>query len=156
MSPSTKPSRPSTASAAPQRAPSSPGLLSAPPSVAPERDGQGTAVSLAPPAGGAGALPSTADLTARLSRGLRGAEAEVGTLLERVRTSAARLDEQGRQIGQLALLKDDLERQLAEADRERDAAIADREARDQRLTALEAELASARQDAAAARQGLEQ
>src|SRR3954451_614788 len=127
-----------------------------PPSDVPERAGEGTTVSLARPGGDAGAPPSTADLTARLSRGLRGAEAEVGTLLERARASADRLEEQGRQIGQLALLKDDLERQLTEADRERDAAIADREARDQRLTALEAELASARQDAAAARQGLEQ
>src|SRR3954453_17126022 len=127
-----------------------------PPSDVPERDGEGTTVSLVRPAGDAAALPSTADLTARLSQGLRGAEAEVGTLLERARTSAARLEEQRRQIGQLALLKDDLERQLTEADQERDAAIADREARDQRLTALEAELPSARQDAAAARQGLEQ
>src|SRR3954449_3978629 len=99
-----------------------------PPSDVPERDGEGTTVSLARPGGDAAALPSTADLTARLSRGLRGAEAEVGTLLERARTSAARLDEQGRQIGQLALLKDDLERQLTAADQERDAAIGDREA----------------------------
>src|SRR3954449_138909 len=127
-----------------------------PPSDVPERDGEGTTVSLARPGGDAAALPSTADLTARLSQGLRGVEAEVGTLLERARTSAARLDEQGRQIGQLALLKDDLERQLTEADQERDAAVADRDARDQRLTALEAELASARQDAAAAHEGLEQ
>jgi len=113
-----------------------------PPSAAPERDG--AAVALDRPAGDAAALPSTADLVARLSQGLRGAEAEAGTLLERARASAARLEEQRRQIGQLTLLKDDLERQLAEADRGRDAAVADREARDQRSTALEAELASAR------------
>ena len=122
--------------------------------AAPGTDGQGAAIATARPAGDA--LPSTTDLTARLSQGLRGAEAEVGTLLERVRASAARLEEQRRQIGQLALLKDDLERQLAETAQERDAAAADREARDQRSTALEAELATARQDAAAARQGLEQ
>src|SRR5436305_52865 len=72
-----------------------------------------------PSAGDAAALPSTADLTARLSQGLRGAAAEVGTLLERVRAAADRLEEQRQQIGQLALLKDDLERQLAEADQER-------------------------------------
>src|SRR5919199_884434 len=97
-------------------------LSGAPPSAVPERTVQGAAVSLAQPAGDAGALPSTADLTARLSQGLRGAEAEVGTLLERARAAAARLDEQGRQLRQLSLLKDDLERQLAEADRERDPA----------------------------------
>src|SRR3954469_24365134 len=127
-----------------------------PPSDVPERDGEGTTVSLVRPAGDAAALSSTADLTARLSQGLRGAEAGVGTLLERVRASADRLDEQGRQLRQVSLLKDDLERQLAEAAQERDAAIADREARDRRLAALEAELASARQDAAAAHEGLEQ
>src|SRR4051794_32420115 len=53
---------------------------------------QSPAVPGAPPAGDLGALPSTADLTARLSQGLRGAEAEVGTLLERARTAADRID----------------------------------------------------------------
>src|SRR5689334_12614552 len=68
------------------------------PSDVPERDGQGAAITAARPAGDAGAPPSTTDLAARLSQGLRGAEAEVGTLLERARAAADRLDEQGRQL----------------------------------------------------------
>src|SRR3954452_15577347 len=48
----------------------------------PERGGQGAVITMARPAGDAGAPPSTTDLVARLSQGLRGAEAEAGTLVE--------------------------------------------------------------------------
>src|SRR3954468_15779989 len=85
---------------------------------APERDGQGAAITTAQLAGDAAALPSTTDLVVRLSQGLRGAESEVGTLVERARAAADRLEEQRRQIGQLALLRGDLERQLAETTQE--------------------------------------